>query len=80
MKSTVTVYSFSVWHVGDDRMSHPRKAVASRVAMLPHAEIIKGSAEDINEAELSRDGYWYPEWAVKGIVARLQRRHVRNPE
>ena len=38
--------------------------------MLPHAEIIDGSAEDIDEAELSQDGYWYPERALPTMVIR----------
>ena len=71
--ATVTVYSFSWWHIGNVKIPHPRKAVANKIAMLPRAEIIKGSAEDINEAELSRDGYSYPERDVQGIAVRVKR-------
>ena len=61
--SLVTVYSFKWWSVGNHKLAHPRKAVANRIHKLQGAEIIQGSAQDIDELELSRDGYWYPEKA-----------------
>ena len=51
--SKVVVHHFKVWDISaQDWYLEPRKTTADRIEDLPRAEIIPGTAEEVDEAEL----------------------------